>query len=244
VGTVGAADVPDDASDGEEGEEGEGGVGDAEVAALLAGGNGGGEEAGDPTEGVDWALVLEKVQSMGGDAPGDSRTESEGAAASLLGGRSCTGNRAAWLLPPGLLVFLLPCVALIPFYVSIFQTSYSAVGDVLSTQVCVCALCFKHEPLMAHTSCGYYSLTMSLFTAAAVPTAGVFYGFCAALSLRECRSCCGGIVLHPRTLVCPLRIHRFTKHSWTSSVLLAASASKPPSRDRFLRHGRRSWTYR
>jgi len=157
VGEVGAEDAAGDDGDGSDDEVGGENGREAEGIALLGGLSGvagetvGAEElAGSrPADAVDWAAVLDRQlaieanedQETFGEEKSDRRcfpcissSSADGSESGGDGGRGSRPNTSSWSLPLGLLVFTLPCVALAPFYVSMYATSYDAVGAVLSAQ--------------------------------------------------------------------------------------------------------------
>ena len=124
----GMSEAANDDSDDDEGDP------DDDRAALLfrnEGDDSGGDiaAAGD----VNWAAVVDKSYAAGG-------------LHRLPSGEGCSDSRnthqwwcsrGSWRLPLPLVIFTLPCIALIPFYLTIYRTSLTAVSDVLVAQVSI-----------------------------------------------------------------------------------------------------------
>lgn len=112
-----------DSSSDEEEERGEAG-------SLL-----GGEEPfsmDEETGTLAWETVVERIRLAGVSVQvedDDDEASTEGS-----GGKP----RRSWGLPVALFVYLLPCVLLSPFYAAVFATSYSAVGNVQTSEVRDC----------------------------------------------------------------------------------------------------------
>lgn len=138
--------------DGESDNEDEGGDGGGYGGGFDADRAGGGEGArlldadgaGGPdvpafaidheTGEVAWAALAESLQgNVAHDTADDADDGPSGV--SLLHCFRRSGKGGSWRLPAVLLVFLLPCVALAPFYASVYATTTSAVDSVLEAQV-------------------------------------------------------------------------------------------------------------
>lgn len=140
---AGAQDDGDDDSDDEGAGEHGGLVGGGGGSAIMGGGGGGANGSGldqlaflvdEDTGGIAWAALLEHAARARDDGDDD---EEEGAGAGRGGccGQSLTkGGGGSWRLPLPLLVFVLPCVALVPFYAAVYATTTGAVEGVLGAQ--------------------------------------------------------------------------------------------------------------
>ena len=89
---------------------------DGEGAALLFGDAAGGRGDEDAAGGVHWGAVLEAITAPGSDAQ-----------------ERPIAIRFQWCISPGLLLFFVPCLVLIPFYITLYATSTSAVNDIVTS---------------------------------------------------------------------------------------------------------------
>lgn len=115
----GSDDDSDDAGSAELEQDIKGSMGPRNMSAALLGADRNADR-GD----VDWAAVVENA-AINTSAPTEDDVR--------RGVRSCTS--AGWGLPPALLIFMIPCISLIPFYVTMYATSRNAVDSVLTAQV-------------------------------------------------------------------------------------------------------------
>ena len=84
-----------------------------------------------------WTALAESLQSSAAVQPATDTDDDLGGNFSIMNCfRRRRGAGGSWRLPFVLLVFLLPCIALAPFYASVYATSVSAVDSVLEAQVC------------------------------------------------------------------------------------------------------------
>ena len=134
----GAQDDGDDDSDDEGGEHGGLVAGGGGGGSAIMGGGGGAGGSGldhlaflidEDTGGIAWAALLEHAARAR-----DEEEEGEGAGRGGYCGQSSTKGGGSWRLPLPLLVFALPCVALVPFYAAVYATTTGAVEGVLEAQ--------------------------------------------------------------------------------------------------------------
>lgn len=110
---------------------------------------------------VDWAAIVEKASSSPSAATDDDASR---------GFRTCP-TTTGWSLPPALLIFMIPCIALIPFYVSIYAMSRNAVDNVLTAQV---ILAFLYMKRVSTLSCRLLQSFYSLAAQRAIYVRGAF----------------------------------------------------------------------